>query len=30
MFTPDAAGKSDIDVQRLVKLRDRLRDALTD
>ena len=30
MFTADAAGKSDIDVERLVQLRNRLRDALTD
>ena len=30
IFAADAAGKSDIDVQRLVELRDRLRDALAD
>jgi DNA-binding transcriptional MerR regulator len=30
MFTSDAAGKHGVDVQRLVDLRDRLRDALTD
>ena len=30
MFAANAARKPDIDVQRLVQLRDRLRDALTD
>ena len=30
MFGSDAARKSDIDVERLVELRDRLRDALAD
>jgi hypothetical protein len=30
MFTADLAGKADIDVERLVRLRDRLRDALAD
>jgi DNA-binding transcriptional MerR regulator len=30
MFATDSAGKSDIDVERLVRLRDRLRNALAD
>jgi DNA-binding transcriptional MerR regulator len=30
MFAADSAAKSDIDVERLVQLRDRLRDALAD
>ena len=30
MFAADAAGKPDIDVERLAQLRDRLRDALAD
>ena len=30
MFPADSAGKSDIDVERLVRLRDRLRNALAD